>query len=109
MPCLRGETCSIETVARVRKEPRPVRYASRMPSSPTIRPPEGRSGPGMSFMSSSRVASGFRTRWRAPAATSRMLCGAMLVAMPTAMPVAPLTSRLGYAAGSTAGCWNWLS
>jgi hypothetical protein len=31
------------------------------------------------------------------------LCGAQLVAMPTAMPLVPLTSRLGMAAGSTLG------
>jgi len=31
------------------------------------------------------------------------LCGGMLVAMPTAIPVAPLTSRLGIAAGKTSG------
>ena len=48
-------------------------------------------------------------RWRVPAMTSRRLCGAMLVAMPTAMPVVPLTSRFGNAAGSTEGCMNWLS
>ena len=33
----------------------------------------------------------------------------MLVAMPTAMPLAPFTSRFGKAAGSTDGCWNWPS
>ena len=31
----------------------------------------------------------------APSATSRRLCGGMLVAIPTAMPAEPLTSRLG--------------
>ncbi len=35
--------------------------------------------------------------------TSPRLCGGMLVAMPTAMPPAPLTSRLGKRAGSTTG------
>ena len=38
--------CSMAAVARVRKMPRPHRYASRTPSSPTILPPVGRSGPG---------------------------------------------------------------
>ncbi len=33
----------------------------------------------------------------------------MFVAMPTAMPEAPLTSRFGNAAGSTPGCMIWLS
>ena len=32
-----------------------------------------------------------------------MLCGGMLVAMPTAMPDEPLASRFGNAAGSTTG------
>ncbi len=35
--------------------------------------------------------------------TSLRLCGGTLVVMPTAMPLAPLTSRLGKAAGSTLG------
>lgn len=38
-----------------------------------------------------------------PATTSRKLCGGILVAMPTAIPAAPLTSRCGTLAGSTAG------
>ena len=75
--------------------PRPVSYASRIPSSPTILPPVGRSGPGTNRIRSSRSASGLAIRCRAAATTSTRLCGAMLVAMPTAMPAAPLTSRLG--------------
>jgi hypothetical protein len=35
--------------------------------------------------------------------TSPRLCGGMLVAIPTAMPVAPLISRLGKRAGNTTG------
>ena len=35
--------------------------------------------------------------------TSQRLCGGMLVAMPTAMPEEPLTSRFGNFAGSTVG------
>ena len=35
--------------------------------------------------------------------TSPRLCGGMLVAMPTAMPLAPLTSRFGKRAGRTVG------
>jgi hypothetical protein len=41
--------------------------------------------------------------------TSTRLCGAMLVAMPTAMPVVPLTSRLGNADGMTVGSVSWPS
>ena len=35
--------------------------------------------------------------------TSRRLCGGMFVAMPTAMPDEPLTTRFGMPAGSTVG------
>ena len=35
--------------------------------------------------------------------TSRRLCGGMFVAMPTAMPDDPLTSRFGMPAGRTVG------
>ena len=38
-----------------------------------------------------------------PSITSPRLCGGMLVAMPTAMPVEPLTSRFGNGAGNTVG------
>ena len=41
--------------------------------------------------------------WRSAWTTSIRLCGAMLVAIPTAMPVLPLTSRWGMAAGRTLG------
>src|SRR5665647_658696 len=98
MPLRLAVMFSIRAVARVRNAPRPVRYASRTPSSPTILPPAGRSGPGTNRISSSSVASGWATRWRAAATTSTRLCGAMLVAIPTAIPDAPLTSRLGTAA-----------
>ena len=51
--------------------------------------------------SSSMEISGL-SRWAMQASiTSPRLCGGMLVAMPTAMPPEPLTSRLGNLAGST--------
>ena len=74
-----------------------------------IRPPDGRSGPGTNRMISSRVASGWRMRCWAAAITSPGLCGAMFVAMPTAMPEVPLMSRLGNAEGRTDGCVRVLS
>ena len=43
------------------------------------------------------------------AITSRRLCGGMFVAMPTAMPLEPLTSRFGKRAGRTTGSWFWPS
>ena len=42
---------------------------------------------------------GARATTGRPSATSRRLCGGMLVAMPTAMPAEPLTSRFGNRAG----------
>ena len=109
MPVLRALSCSIFAAALVRKMPRPVAYASRTPSSPTIRPPVGRSGPGTKRMSCSREASGCLIRCLAAAMTSVRLCGAMFVAIPTAMPEVPLTSRLGIAAGRTCGSCSWPS
>ena len=49
------------------------------------------------------VMSGLSICAQMPSMTSVRLCGARLVAMPTAMPVPPLTSRFGNAAGSTTG------
>ncbi len=78
-----------------------------MPSRPTIRPLVGKSGPGTSLISSSSssswVASGWSSAQMTPEATSRRLCGGMRVAMPTAMPSEPLTSRFGNRAGRMTG------
>ena len=97
------------TTARIVIEPRPVRYASSMPLLPRIVAPVGKSGPGIRSMSasssSSRVASGFSRCQVAPWATSRRLWGGMFVAIPTAMPAEPLTSRFGNLEGRTMGSW----
>ena len=103
MPRRRGVSASTLVAARMRNVPRPVSYASLTPSRPTIFPPVGRSGPGTNAIRSSSEASGCLSRCRAAATTSPRLCGGMLVAMPTAMPVVPFTSRFGNAAGSTDG------
>ena len=47
--------------------------------------------------------SGSSSRPIRPSQTSVRLWGGILVAMPTAMPSEPLTSRLGMAEGITAG------
>ena len=52
------------------------------------------------------VASGLSMRSSTALATSRRLCGGMLVAMPTAMPDEPFTSRFGIFAGRTVGSWS---
>ena len=100
---------STATTARIVMEPRPVRYASSMPLRPTTSAPVGKSGPLIRSMrassSSSCEASGCSRDHCAPAATSRRLCGGMLVAMPTAMPAEPLISRFGKRAGRTVGSW----
>ena len=49
------------------------------------------------------MAEGWSARCMSASQTSMGLCGGMLVAMPTAMPEAPFTSRLGSLAGRTSG------
>ncbi len=68
-----------------------------------MKAPVGKSGPGSLRMSWPRVASGCLISSIVASMTSERLCGGMLVAMPTAMPVDPLTRRLGNFAGSTIG------
>jgi hypothetical protein len=54
---------------------------------------------------SSSEASQFSSAQTTASATSRRLCGGMLVAIPTAIPPLPLISRLGMRAGRTVGSW----
>ena len=68
-----------------------------------MNPAVGKSGPGSFFISWPRVASGCLMISIVASMTSERLCGGMLVAMPTAMPDEPLTSRFGNFAGSTVG------
>ena len=74
-----------------------------IPARPRMLPPVGKSGPLTNCISSSGVASGWSIRWIVASITSPRLCGGMFVAIPTAMPWLPLTSRLGKRAGSTVG------
>ncbi len=78
-----------------------------MPWYPTMKPPDGKSGPGIAFRSARNFASFESPRPSivaiTPSMTSRMLCGGMFVAMPTAMPADPFTSRFGKVVGSTVG------
>ncbi len=94
---------SIAARARIFTLPLPVRYASMMPARPRMSPPVGKSGPLTNCIRSSGVAPGLLIRWTVASMTSPRLCGGMLVAMPTAMPWLPLTSRLGKRAGRTDG------
>ena len=54
-------------------------------------------------MSSSVVMSGLSSIMQVASIVSPRLCGGMFVAMPTAMPFEPLTSRFGKRAGRTFG------
>ncbi len=65
--------------------------------------PVGKSGPFTCFIRSSTFASGLSIRVTIAPITSLRLCGGMFVAMPTAMPELPLTSRFGKRDGSTSG------
>ena len=94
-------------LAWTRIEPRPLSQIWRSPPSSESMaiPPEGKSGPGSTSSNWSMVGLGRRlviTSLMA-SATSRRLWGAMLVAMPTAIPVVPFTSRLGSRPGRHSG------
>ncbi|MGY4469650.1 hypothetical protein ACVWWK_005359 [Bradyrhizobium sp. LB9.1b] len=80
-----------------------------MPCRPRMTPPVGKSGPGTMLMSSSMVSAGLSINATQASMTSPRLCGGMLVAMPTAMPPAPLTSKFGNLAGRTDGSVSLLS
>ena len=68
-------------------------------------PPLGKSGPGSTAKSSSTVGLGrrFFMTISMAAATSAKLWVGMLVAIPTAMPVVPLTSNPGIRPGKLMG------
>ena len=74
-----------------------------MPLSPRITPPVGKSGPFMCCIRPGVSMSGFSMKAIVAAIVSLRLCGGMFVAMPTAMPLEPLTSRFGKRAGRTCG------
>ena len=74
-----------------------------MPPMPMTLAAVGKSGPLMCRMMSSSVASGLSISSTAASMVSPRLCGGMFVAMPTAIPAEPLTSRLGNRDGRTVG------
>ena len=89
--------------ARMMTVPRPVMYAWRMPERPRMMPFVGKSGPVTCCKSSFIVASGLSSTQMHALMTSVRLCGGMFVAMPTAIPDEPFTSRFGNLDGSTRG------
>jgi len=66
-------------------------------------PAVGKSGPFTILRSSSSATAGSSMTRMIALPISRRLCGGMLVAMPTAIPLTPFTSRFGMAAGNTDG------
>ena len=74
-----------------------------MPLRPMMMPLVGKSGPLMYSIRSASSASGFSRMQTQALMTSVRLCGGIFVAMPTAMPLEPLTSRFGKRDGSTRG------
>ncbi len=65
--------------------------------------PVGKSGPLTCFIRSSTFDSGLSISWTTAFTTSPRLCGGMFVAIPTAIPLEPLTSRFGKRVGRTSG------
>ena len=63
--------------------------------------PVGKSGPFTCFIRSSTFALGLSISSTTASMTSPRLCGGMFVAIPTAIPELPLTSRFGKRAGRT--------
>ena len=99
---------SVSVTARTLTLPRPVLYASSAPLVPSIIPPVGKSGAlTISISSSISVSRSSFTLFSmiliTADMTSRRLCGGILVAIPTAIPVVPFTRRLGYLEGRTTG------
>ena len=73
---------------------------------PRAFPAVGKSGPFMCFIKSFTSASGLYNSSTSPSTNSDRLWGGILVAIPTAIPSEPLTSRFGYTAGRTAGSFK---
>ena len=97
---------TILTFARTVTVPTPVKYACLTLESPIIVAPVGKSGAGIYSISFSTVISGFSIKASVPLITSVKLCGGILVAIPTAIPDAPLTSKFGNLAGKIAGSFS---
>ena len=76
-------------------EPLPLLYPCFKLSMPTIIPPVGKSGPGTFFINCEIVIFLLFIKATVASIISPKLCGGMLVAIPTAIPPAPLTNKFG--------------
>ena len=94
---------SIKAFALTLIFPLPVLYASLIPSKPSIVPPVGKSGPCVNSISSSIVISGLSINATVELIISVKLCGGIFVAIPTAIPSDPFTSKFGITVGKTVG------
>ncbi len=74
-----------------------------MPARPTTMLPVGKSGPLTCFIRSSTFASGLSISSTIASTISASRCGGMFVAIPTAIPDEPFTSRFGKREGRTVG------
>ena len=97
---------SCTTLPLIFTEPRPSLYASKIPLRPIIAPPVGKSGPGKTFIISAKDVSGLSIIRFSASEISERLCGAIFVAIPTAIPDEPLTKRPGRRPGRTEGSCN---
>ncbi len=94
---------SISTTPRKITFPRPVLYAFTTPERPQMIPPVGKSGAGINEKRSSSLNSGLWSSAKQASITSVRLCGGTAVAIPTAIPAVPLTSKFGNLLGNTVG------
>ena len=97
---------SISAFARSFIFPSPVSYISNKSSVFVIAAPVGKSGPFMYFISPFVEISGLSIYAITPSITSPGLCGGILVAIPTAIPVVPFMRRFGRVAGRTRGSFS---
>ena len=86
--------------------PLPVSYIELRPAVPEIIPPVGKSGPLTILCNCFDVLSGSSTSSNVASMISPKLWGGMFVAIPTAIPLAPLTKILGNREGKTFGSVN---
>ena len=77
-----------------------------MPLLPIINPAVGKSGPFICSINSSSVESLLSIKQHIASITSPILCGGILVAIPTAIPLLPFTNKLGNFVGKTTGSSN---
>ena len=87
-------------------DPLPVSYIESNPAVPDIIPPVGKSGPLTILCNCFDVVSGSSTSIKVASIISPRLWGGILVAIPTAIPLAPLTNIFGNFEGRTFGSWR---